>query len=194
ERAGAAHGRDRRARRRGGRNARRLEARGAPDARPGGRGRRRGGRARRAGGGGEPDDAAARGRGGARARPPRRGALPRRRRAAARRGAPRRRVVPAVGLRGGDRAPAAVGGRARDAHLAGDRRARAPGGARGDALRLPHRAADAAGGDRAVARADQGAGGADRALPQLRPLLEDRGDLRVGAAGRGARDHRGGGA
>ena len=55
-------------------------------------------------------------------------------------------------------------------------------------LRLAHRPADAAGDDRAVARADQGARRAGRAVLQLRPLLEDRGDLRLGEARRGARD------
>ena len=51
---------------------------------------------------------------------------------------------------------------------------------------------DAAGDDRAVARDDQGARRADRALLQLRALLEDRGDLRLGEARRGARDDRAG--
>ncbi len=47
---------------------------------------------------------------------------------------------------------------------------------------------------RAHARADQGSRRGHRLLSQLHSLLEDRGDLRLGEARSGARDHRGRGA
>ena len=106
-----------------------------------------------------------------------------------------RGVVPLPGRRRGDRAAhSRRRSRAARRSAPATRRSRRARRVRADAARFAHRAADAAGDDRALAQPVQGARRARRAVPQLRALLEDRGDLRLGEARRGARDDGGGGA